>query len=82
MLDISKAFDTVNRSTLMQELAKVLNPDELQIINVLTNNQLKIRCGNENSDAFETDTGVPQGDCVSAKPLYILFSKSTGQQRT
>ena len=38
---MSKAFDTVNRSTLMQELAKVLDPDELRIINVLTNTQLK-----------------------------------------
>ena len=66
MLDMSKAFDTVNRSTLMQELAKVLKPDELQIINVLTNNQLEIQCGNENSDAFETDTGVPQG--ITAAP--------------
>ena len=36
MLDMSKAFDTVNRSTVMQELAKVLDPDKLHIINVLT----------------------------------------------
>ena len=49
MLDMSKAFDTLNRSTLMQELAKVLDPDELHIINVPTNAQLKIWCrkGNE-----------------------------------
>ena len=72
MLDISKAFDTLNRSTLMQELVKVLDPDELHIINVLTNTQLKIRCGNEKSDAFETDAGVPQGDCVSAN-LFIFY---------
>ena len=63
---MSKAFDTVNRSTLMQELVKVLNPDELQIINILTNNQLEIQCGNENSDAFKIDTGVPQG--ITAAP--------------
>ena len=43
MLDMSKAFNTVNRSTLVQELTKVLNPDEIHIINVLTNTQLKIR---------------------------------------
>ena len=49
MLDMSKAFDTVYWSTLIQELAKVL-----------TNTQLKIRCRNEKSDAFETDTGVPE----------------------
>ena len=42
MLDMSKAFNTVNQSTLMQELAKVLNLDELQIIKVLTNPKPKI----------------------------------------
>ena len=36
MLDMSKAFSTVNQSMLMQELAKVLNLDELN------NTQLKI----------------------------------------
>ena len=81
MLDMSKAFDTVNRSTLMQELTKVLDPDELHLINVITNTQLKIRCRNEKSNAFEKDTGVLQGDCVSAN-LYILSCKSTGQKQT
>ena len=75
MLDISKAFDTLNRSTLMQELVKVLDPDEQHIINVLTNTQLKIRCGNEKSDAFETDNGVPQGDCVSANLFTFYLAK-------
>ena len=78
--DVSKAFNTVNRSTQMQELAKVLDPNELHIINVLTNTQLKIWCEMKN-DAFETDTGVSQGDCVSPN-LYILSCKSTGQQQT
>ena len=86
MLNMSKAFDTVNRSMLMQELAKVLGPNELHIINILTNTQLKIWCGNEKSDAFETDTGVPQGDCVSTNLCvsanWILSCKSAGQQRT
>ena len=81
MLDMSKAFDTVNRSTLMQELTKVLDPDELHLINVITNTQLKIRCRNEKSNAFEKDTSVLQGDCVSAN-LYILSCKSTGQKQT
>ena len=56
----------------MHKLAKVLDPNELHIINVLTNTQLKIRCGNEKSDAFETDTGVPQDDCVSAN-LFTFY---------
>ena len=76
MLGMSKAVDTVNRSMLMQELAKVLDPDELQIINVLTNTQLKIRCGNEKCDTFETGNGVPQGDCVSANLFTFYLAKA------
>ena len=81
MLDMSKAFNTVNRSTLVQELTKVLNPNEIHIINVLTNTQLKIRCGKEKCDAFETDTGVPQGDCMSANLFTFYFSKAVGSKK-
>ena len=76
MFDMSKTFDTVNRSTLMQEVTKVLDHDELQIINGLTKTQLKIRCGNEKSDAFETYTGVPQGDCVSANLFTFYLARA------
>ena len=60
----------------MQELVKVLNPNKLHIINVLTITQFKIRCGNEKSDAFETDIGVPQGDCVSANLFTFYLAKA------
>ena len=76
MLDMLKALGTINRVMLMQELVKVLDPDKLYIINVLTNAQLKIRCWNEKSDAFETDTGVPQGDCVSANLFTFYLAKA------
>ena len=60
----------------MQELIKNLDPDELHIINVLTNSQLKIWCGNEKSDAFETDNSVPQGHCVNANLFTFYLAKS------
>ena len=81
MLDMSKAFDTVNQSKLMQELAKVLNPDELHIKNVLTNTQLKIRWGKEKSDAFEADTRVPQGDCMSTNLFTFYLAKALGSNK-
>ena len=68
--------NTINRSMLMQELAKVLNSDKLHIINVLTNPQLKILCGNEKKVTFETDAGVPQGDCVSANLFTFYLAKA------
>ena len=81
ILDMSKAFNTLNRSTLMQELGKVLDPDELHIINVLTNTQLKIRCRKEKNDAFETDTSVPHGDCMSANLFTFYSSKALGSKK-
>ena len=76
MLNMLKAFDTVNRSTLMQELANVLDPDELHIINLLTNTQLRIWCGNEKSNAFETDTSVPQDGCMSINLSIFYLAKA------
>ena len=76
MLNMSKVFDTVHQSMLMQELAKVLDPNKLHIINVLNNTKLKIRCGKEKNDAFETDTGVPQGDCVSTNLFTFYLVKA------
>ena len=38
--------------------------------------QLKIWCGNEKSHAFETDTGVPQGDCVWANLFTLYLAKA------
>ena len=37
LLDMSKAFDTVNRKTLLQQLEKVLQPDELHLLSILPN---------------------------------------------
>ena len=62
----------------MQELPKVLDPDELHIINVLINTQFKVQCGNKKSDAFKTDTGVPQRDCVSANLFTFYLAKALG----
>ena len=65
----------------MQELAKILDPDELRIINLLTNTQLKTQCGNEKSDTFKTDIDDPQGDCVSAKLFKFCHAKVLDSKR-
>ena len=53
-----------------------MDPGEPHIINLLTNTQLKIRCRNEKSEAFETDTGFSQGDCVSANIFIFYHAKA------
>ena len=37
LLDMSKAFDSIHRATLIQELQQVINPDELHLVKLLLN---------------------------------------------
>ena len=74
--DMSKAFDTVDRSKLINELQEVINTDELHLITKLMDVKLAARCGQHVSDYFNTDTGVPQGDCMSANEFTFYLSKA------
>ena len=65
---MSKAFDTVRRDLLMDDLRTILTPGELKIL--VEDVRLIVRIGNEKSDTFQTKMGVPQGDCLSP----ILFT--------
>ena len=78
MLDMSKAFNTVNRqkTNTLDELSKTIDTDELFIINIMLNTELQVRCGNHTSDFFETDTGVPQGDGLSANQFTYYLAKA------
>ena len=70
-IDLSKAFDTVNREKLVEVLKTFVGEDELKLIQLLlagTNNQ--IRLDGMLGDVFSTTTGVPQGDSLSP----ILFT--------
>ena len=73
-VDLTKAFDTVNRPALWQLLAKLGCPPKfLQMILQLHQNQLgQIRIGNELSDPFTIHNGVKQG-CVLAPTLFAIF---------
>ena len=73
LLDMSKAFDTVKRDILMKNLEKILNPDELHILSILTNKPaLKVKVDKEYGEAFQTSLGIMQGDCLSAV-LFIYY---------
>ena len=65
MLDMSKAFDTVDRKTLFEILSEILDQDELHVMKVLTEDvKLKVKIEDEIGKEITTDT-VPQGDCMS-----------------
>ena len=71
MMDMSKAFDTVNRNKLINDLKTILEEDEIQIIRMLIENvELVVKVGKSTGKTFMTNTGVPQGDCLS--PLLFI----------
>jgi len=73
LLDMSKAFDTVNRELLFQNLENILQEDELHILSKITNNpEIKIKLENKIGKKFTTYHGIMQGDCLSAV-LFIYY---------
>ena len=73
LLDMSKAFDTVDRKTLFEHLEEILHDDELYILHILTNNpQIAVKIGNTTGETFTTTIGIMQGDCLSAI-LFIYY---------
>ena len=75
-MDMSKAFDNVKRKELIEDLRNLVNPDELHLINILLQAKFQVKCGNEVGEVFDTDTGVPQGDCLSANEFTLYLAKT------
>ena len=77
LLDMSKAFDNINRENLMIDLSLILEPDELHIISLLINETiLKVKSGNTLGLDIKTNKGVPQGDSISPV-LFTLYLAKT-----
>ena len=73
---MSKAFDNIQRNTLIEDLKNVLNQDELYLIRILLDVKVVAKCGNYKSRFFITDTGAHQGDCASASDFTFYLAKS------
>ena len=76
MLDMSKTFDTVNRNILLTDPDKVINTDEIHLISMMLETHLQIKWGNSFSETFDTNTGVPQGDGLSANQFTFYLSQA------
>ena len=73
LLDTSKAFDTVDRKKLFEELEDILDAYELHLLSKITNQpELKVKVCNTVGETFTTNTGIMQEDCLSAV-LFILY---------
>ena len=70
-IDLSQAFDTVNRDLIHNSLIKYDVPDKLikLIKRTMQRTKMKVKANNSYSERFETETGVRQGDRC---PPYCL----------
>ena len=77
MLDMSKAFDTIKRDTLIEDLKVVLDTDELYLVSILLSNiQLSIKLGKVYGKFFQSIIGSPQGDGASAIFFLVYLANS------
>ena len=77
LLDMTKAFDTINREHLYKLLSDMLDPDELNIMNILLKDvTLQVKNNITKGQTFTTTLGIPQGDCLSAI-LFTLYLSNT-----
>ena len=78
MVDMSKAFDTVDRNSLFTQLKEILNQDELHLLYTMINNvKIKVRVNKTESNFFLTNIGVCLGDCLSAILFIFYLAKSS-----
>ena len=73
---MSKAFDSIIRNKVVKDLQKILNKDELNMIQILLGTELMVQVGTSRSSIFKTDTGAPQGDCCSGQEFTYYLAKS------
>ena len=77
LLDMSKAFDTIKRDLLIEDLKEVLNNDEIHLVALLLENvELCVKLENLLGSAFKTNIGSPQGDGASALFFITYLAKS------
>ena len=70
-LDMTKAFDAINREHLRRLLSDILDPDEVNIVNILLKGvKLQVKNNKTKGQTFTTTFGIPHGDCLSA----IIFT--------
>ena len=74
-LDLSKAFDNLDRGTMIQILEEnsLAGEDELRIISyLLSETTLRVKVGKNISETFKTTIGTPQGDALSPV-LFLIY---------
>ncbi|XP_065195415.1 uncharacterized protein LOC135826742 [Sycon ciliatum] len=79
-LDMSKAFDTINRAKLLDVMSSFLGRDEVHMIqHLLYGTTISVRMCSSTSKAFHTTIGTPQGDSLSPV-LFVCYLEAALQE--
>ena len=74
-VDLSKAFDCVERDKLMNILAisDIVDEDEKRMLHyLLSDTRVRVKIGTEVGQFFKTTVGIPQGDALYPV-LFIIY---------
>ncbi|GMF57083.1 unnamed protein product [Phytophthora fragariaefolia] len=76
-MDLSRAFDTIDRAKLMDVLRSFLDDDEVRLIQLLlADTTLSLRSGSTTLNPFTSNLGTPQGGSLSPV-LFIIYLEAT-----
>ena len=81
-INMSKAFDTIQRDQIIDIVKDILNEDEIRILRVpLAETTLEVKVENAQTTTFEFNTGSPQEDSISGQLFTIYFNHALQQLR-
>ena len=79
-IDMSSAFNTIQRGQIIDIGKDVLNEDEIRILRILpAETTLEVKVENAQATTFESNTGSPQGGRISG-PLFTIYFNNALQQ--
>ena len=82
-IDLSSAFDTINRKKLIEILSTIIPESELKIIELLlTNTILAIRYNKNTCKSYTTNIGCPQGDALCPVLFTVYLEACMKEIRT
>ena len=81
-IDMSRAFDTVNRTKLLEIIKSITSESNFRLAQkLITTTPLQARIKNELSSPFTTSMGVPQGDSFSPVAFTIYLEVALREVR-